>query len=375
MDARQIGVAAELYAQGYDPLKENLFNSAGRYQGLNYPRIWHILFATGINQSHAYLIGSIFAILFLIGVGIFWFSREFDNLTYFILSILILSPPVILGIERGNIEMVIFFVLAAALIIYYYSSISTVLLVIFASFLKLYPVFAFAVLLKEQKKKFWVLFITACVICISYVLFTLDDLKQIYLIQPQNPKSSYGLNVFWMGLTHPRILNLQLSHNVIMAFKVFSYISVIAIFIGALIFSLRTYNSNMFYQGKHLDAFRVGAGIYIGCFLLGTNYDYRLIFLIFTIPQLVAWLRNKEKEILFVPLITLFAIVFSLWSFFIERFIRQKLTFLLEEFSNWIILAGLLYLFFASLPDWFNDYLRRPLSKIMNFDGEAISNK
>ena len=365
LDARQIGIAAESYAQGYDPLTENLYSSKGRYQGLNYPRIWQILFATGVNQSHTNMLGSIFAILFFVGVGIFWFSRKFDNLTYFILSIAILSPPVILAIERGNIELVIFFVLAAALIIYYYSSMTGFLLFIFASILKLYPVFAFAVLLKEQKKKFLVLFILACIICTGYVLVTLDDLKQIYLIQPPNAKSSYGLNVFWMGLTHPRLLNLQLSDNVITTFKVLSYIALILIFTGALIFSLRT-NSNTFKQGEHLDAFRLGVGIYTGCFLIGTNYDYRLIFLIFTIPQLVAWLRNKEKGTSFVPLITLLAIVFSLWSFFITRYLGQKLTFLLEEFANWIIFAGMLYLFLASVPDWFNGFLRRPLDRIMS---------
>ncbi len=362
-DAQQIGVAAESYARGFDPLKENLYNREG-YQGLNYPRIWHVLFITGINQSHTNLIGSVFAVLFFFGIGIFWFSRKFDNLTYFILPIAILSPAVMLGIERGNIEVVVFFVLSAALFVNYYSSISAIFLFLFASMLKLYPVFAFVYLLKEDKRKFWALFIPVCLILIIYVLFTLDDLKQIYLIQPKTVKSSFGLNVFWMGLTHPRILNLQISDNVIMIFKVFSYIVFMLILFGALILSLRTYHTSMLKQGEYLDAFRVGASIYICCFILGNNIDYRLMFLIFTIPQLTAWLHVKEKGISFVPLLTLFAMVFPLWSFFIMRFLDHKLTFLLEEFSNWIVLSGLLYLFLNSIPEWFNAYLRRSFSLI-----------
>jgi hypothetical protein len=357
-DAQQIGIAAESYAQGYDPLKENLFTHEG-YQGLNYPRIWHILFATGINQSHTNLIGSIFAILFFVGVGMFWFSDKFDNPTYFILSLVILSPPVMLGIERGNIELVVFFVLAAALFVSYYSSISSFILFLFASILKLYPVFAFGALLKENKKKSWILFISACAIFIIYALITLDDLKQIYLIQPQNSKSSYGLNVFWKGLTHPRLLNLHLSNDVIMIFKILSYIFLILIFVGAFMLSLRVYNLSRFKHRDHIDAFRTGAGIYIGCFLLGSNYDQRLMLLIFTIPQLVSWLHDKGKGISFAPLVTLLAIVLSLWSFFITRFLGSKATFLLEEFANWVILATLLYLFFASLPDWLSTDLRR----------------
>jgi hypothetical protein len=372
-DAQQIGIASESYAHGYDPLKENLYTSEG-YQGLNYPRIWHVLFFIGINQSHTNLIGSIFTLLFFAGIAAFWFAREYDNFTYVILFVLFLSPPVMLGIERGNIEVVVFFVLAVALLINNYSTMSGFILFLFAAFLKLHPVFSFVVFMREQKKKFWGLFISACVIFISYVLFTLD-LKQMYLIQPMLAKSSFGLNVFWMGLAHPHLLNLQISDDVIMSFKVLSYIVLALIFMGAFILSVRNYNTGKHDQGEHLDAFRVGAAIYIGCFLMGNNFDYRLIFLIFTVPQLAAWLSKKDNGLSLVPHITLLAMVFSFWSFFITRFLGQKLTFILEEFSNWVILAGLLYLFLVSVPGWFNDYLRRPLSKIMNFDSETIANR
>lgn len=361
-DARQITMASESYAQGYDPLKENPLNPRGTR--LNYPRIWHILFATGITQNHTNLLGIIFLFLFFIGVGMFWFSGKFNNLTYFILSAVTISPAVMLGIERGNIELVIFFILSAALLINYYSSVSAIILFLFASFLKLYPVFAFVYLLKEQSKKFWVQFISACAIFIIYALFTFDDLKQVYLTSPKNAKSAYGLNVFWMGLNHPRILNLQVSDDLVTIIKVLSYVVLILIFLGALILSLRNYNTTRFKQREHLEAFRTGAGIYIGCFLLGTNYDYRLVFLIFTVPQLAAWLGTEKKEILTVPFITLSAIVFSCWSYLPARFLGMKLTFVLKELSNWTVLSGLLYLFFASMPGWLRNYLNKPFSLI-----------
>jgi len=370
LDSRQIAIAAESYAKGYDPLDKNLLGQKG-YYGLNYPRIWHILFAFGINQSHTNLIGSIIVILFFTGIGIFWFSNKFTNLTYLILPIIIISPVVMLGIERGNIELVILFVLSVALFINYYSNISAVSLFLFASILKLYPVFSFVYLLRENKKRFCILFGLAFVIFTTYMLFTLDDFKQIYLLHPKNAKSSFGLNVFWMGLTHPRILNLQLSADVIMIFKILSYIALMLILLGALIFSIKNYNKNISKQANHLDAFRVGASIYIGCFLLGNNYDYRLIFLIFTIPQLVIWLNTEQDKISKIPLVTLSAIIFSCWSYVLERIIGIKLTFVLEELSNWIVLSGLLYLFLVSLPDWFMDYLRRPFSLISRFNKYA----
>lgn len=38
---------------------------------------------------------------------------------------------------------------------------------------------------------------------------------------------------------------------------------------------------------KELLAFRIGAGLFVGTFALGNNWDYRLVVLILTIPQLL----------------------------------------------------------------------------------------
>ena len=369
-DARQMAMAAESYAQGYDPLFENPANTAGHQ--LNYPRIWHLLFAFGFDQRHTNLIGSITVILFFVGVGIFWFSMKFDNLTSFVLTIITLSPAVMLGVERANIELVVFSILSLALLINYYSSISALYLFIFASILKLYPVFGFVYLLKENKRKFWILFLSASGIFILYLVFSFNDIIQVIHTTPQKlVGSSFGINVWWMGLRHPRFLNLPISNSLALFLKVFSYITATMILAGTLFFSMRREDNRLLSEARYIDAFRVGAGIYIGCFLLKTTHDYGLIFLLFTIPQLVAWMRDNDKVISLVAKTTLAAMVFSLWSFFVMHFLGRKLTFLMEEFSNWVVLAGLLYLFFSSLPNWFREYLQRPLSKISFFTAHA----
>jgi hypothetical protein len=364
-------VGAESHALGHDPLYDNPQHPWNKK--LNYPRIWHLLFALNIDRDDTNLIGSISVILFFIGLGLFFFSKRFDNLTIFIITLIVLSPSVMLGIERGNIELVIFLILSSALLIGYSSSTAALSLLVFASILKLYPVFTFVYLLKEHKKKFWFLFLTASAVFIIYVLFTLGDIKQVYLSSPKMAKSAYGLNVIWMGLTHPRILNLHVSESIILAVRILSYIMLGVIIIGTLMLSFRTPGTDRYKQGEFLDAFRIGAGIYIGCFILGNNFDYRFTFLIFTIPQLAAWMHDKEKGIISVPLITLLATVFSLWNYVIMRFLGGKITFVMEEFSNWIILAGLLYLFFCSLPDWLSNYLSKLLLIKKQTSGQVIA--
>lgn len=362
-DARQMAMAAESYAQGYDPLFENPNNTAGHK--LNYPRIWHSLFAFEFDQSHTNLIGSITVIIFFLGIGIFWFSRKFDNITSLILTVATLSPAVMLGVERANIELVVFSILSLALAINYYSSISALYFFIFASILKIYPVFGFVYLFKEKERRFWILFLSASGIFIIYILLTLNDIMQVIHTTPQKiVGGSFGINNWWMGLRHPRFVNFPISDNVALFLKVFSYVSALLILILTLFSSMRRKYNRILSDALYIDAFRVGAAIYISCFLLKNTHDYGLIFLLFTIPQLVAWLRDRGKDISTISMFTLAAMIFSLWSFFVMRFLGRSLTFLMEEFSNWIMLAGLLYLFFASLPDWFRDYLRRPFSGI-----------
>jgi hypothetical protein len=365
-DSRQFAWASESHAQGYDQLIENPVNPRGTL--LNYPRIWHVLFSLGINESHTNILGSIVVILFFIGIGIFWFSGKFDNLTYFILFIVILSPPVMLGVERSNIELIIFFLLSLALVINSYSSISALIVFLFAAILKLHPIFAIPYLLKEYKRKFWILFLTASGIFLLYLLLSINDFIQLFKTAPKGVSSSFGRDVWWMALRHRRFYNLSLSDGLVLFFKVLSYILAFMSVAVTLYFSMRKKDCGLSNQVQYIDSFRVGAGIYIGCFLLMNTVDYRLLFLVFTIPQIVAWMHNSDKGISLAPRITFAAMAFSLWSNVIIRFLGIKITFALEEFSNWIILTGLLYLLFSSLPDWFKNYLRPlfPFKKCYN---------
>lgn len=357
-DSRQLAWAAEAYAQGYDPLIKNPVNPRGHQ--LNYPRIWHLLFALGINESHTNIIGSIVIIIFFIGIGIFWFSGKFDNLTYAVLFVVILSPPVMLGVERTNIELILFFFLSLAIAVNYSSTIFAFPFFMFAAVLKLYPVFSFVYLLKENSKRFWSLFLLAMGLFAVYMIFAFGDTMRVYTTTPQLPNTSMGMNVWWLGLNNRRLFDMHLSNSAILYMRTLTYVMVLLISSAALFFSFRSRDEKKYSQGQQLDSFRVGACIYIGCFITIINADYRLIFLIFTIPQLVSWTYSKGKRFSLMPLVTLSALLLSIWSTFIMHYLGRNPTFILEEFCNWIVFTGLLYLFLSSLPDWFKDYIRRP---------------
>ena len=120
-------------------------------------------------------------------------------------------------------------------------------------------------------------------------------------------------------------------------------------------------------EDRSLAAFRMGASIYVGTFLLGNNWDYRLAFLIFVVPQLSQWFYSENKEQRYVAIGTMLVVILSCWHLVflidipfipfdneIDRFV------VFDELINWLLLMGLTYLLTASIPLW----LKQDLQKI-----------
>jgi len=98
--------------------------------------------------------------------------------------------------------------------------------------------------------------------------------------------------------------------------------------------------------------------IYISTFIIiGNNWDYRLIFLILTLPQLFAWIKN-QNELSDYAVFLLIAILFTMYSSLISKMIGGYFVFPIEEFINWLIFACFIYVLLLTLPDWLKTKLR-----------------
>lgn len=345
-DLRAITGGAESYALGYDPLINNPGDPWGRL--MSYPRIWQWLFLLKLNQSHTTYIGITFICLFI--VGIFLFLKPINNITAWFLTISLFSPAVLLGIERANSDLLIFFIVSLALLVLSRSAFTAMILILIGFVLKLYPLFGLGCLLKENQKTFLRLAIVSLVIILIYVGLTFEDLVKIRQGTPRGIGLSYGVDVFWMSIqSHlPQVGEI---------FRFLSYGMVLFIFVLVLWLSRNTFPAPISEKDNHIDAFRLGSMIYLGTFMLGNNWDYRLLFLIFVIPQLVSWAINTSYYGAWIAKLTILAILISLWSLFIYRFMNlipwgHDLTFLLEHFAKWTVFAGLFYLLVSSLPNW-----------------------
>lgn len=357
-DLYTITSSAESHKQGYDPMVNNPSDPWQRT--MNYPRIWQIISFVGVNQSHTMYIGIGFIFLFLSGVYLLLVHS--NNITMLYIMAAVLSPATLLGAERGNTDLLMFFLLAVAIILVDKHHFLSTISVLFGFVLKLFPVFGIVVLLRKKKKVFLSSIVTSIIIGLSYILFTLEDIMLIREATPRSTSISYGLNVLWMKI-------MMSSSRLGFYFKILSYLLILlAVFYAFVTLTHKDFPQLDKGESVSLDAFRVGGFVYIGTFFLGNNWDYRLMFLIFTIPQLLAWINCSHLYISTISKITLLCIYVSLWDLIINQVISHfpygsYVSFLLNELSNWVIFFGILHLFFLSMPSWIKQLARNLQSK------------
>jgi hypothetical protein len=267
----------------------------------------------------------------------------------------VLSPAVLLGIERANNDLLVFFIISVAILAAQRAYLISVLAILVGFVLKLYPVCSLTLLLRAKKQKFIFYMLVAFVFVAGHILFTFHD---ILLIDKATPECriGYGMGVF------VRILG-DVNVNLGRGGKGLSYLLVILSFIFS--FSALSRKDSLparNYSDLYLGAFRAGASIYIGLFLLARNFPYRLMFLIFVIPQLLVWAKEAGRSISLISKTALTGIYTAMWSLVIARMLSGfpwYAEFSIRAISNWCIFFCFMYLMFWSMPEWVKGLVRR----------------
>lgn len=208
-------------------------------------------------------------------------------------------------------------------------------ILLLASFINLFPVFALCYFFKYTKRTQVAVFSIFIVSFLFYIFLNFSDWPQVF----KSTQKGYG--VFSYGVrTYSASSNLT------------SYIPFVAIIVGSLTFYANSISAHGFKEGddNYIDAFRAGAGIYLGTFSLGNIWAYRLMFLILVIPQLVSWKKSDARRG-FMSLIALICIIISCWSMLSSH----KLIIAADEICNWVLFATLFYLFISSMPLFFQN--------------------
>ena len=275
---------------GLDPTKYNPCDISGTtYQ---YPIIWLPIFEfLKLDILSNFKIFVFFTITFYF-IGCFILidlvKKKFNKI---ILILLFFSASSLLLVERGNIDHIIFFLAVSTLVSrnYFYE----ITIIFLNSCLKIYPIFAFFYLIKNNKKP-----IMTIVLLILTILF----LYEISISKYLNPNHSfmaitqaYGVLTIIEGVfktleqKYLYFLNLDTKNLIrLISILIFIIICFIIFLIGA-----NNKKNEITATTNQEKLFLIGASIYVGSYIFFSNIDYRLIFLFLTIP----YIENLKPKI------------------------------------------------------------------------------
>lgn len=359
-DFRLIPGSAESFRQGFEPSIENPFDPNERI--FNYPAFWRLFFYTNIAQNDTIWIAVLMIVLFFISVMLF--PQKISTTGAIWMLLIVFSPAPMLLYERGNADLIVFFICAMAILATEYSSGWVTGLLLFGSVVKMFPLLGVTVLLKESKRNFIWLTVGTVLFMAVYSILTFKSQSAAWNTTMRGDGLSYGTFVF-VTRFYPyleRYLPGLFSYD---QWRLVFEILAVALILIAVIPAIRGVRLFVI-EDRNLAAFRMGASIYVGTFLLGNNWDYRLAFLIFVIPQLAQWFYLENKKHRYVAIGVMLAVILSCWHLVflvdipfipltneIDRFV------VFDEVVNWLLLMGLVYLLAASIPDWLKQDLQK----------------
>jgi hypothetical protein len=206
-------------------------------------------------------------------------KKKFNKL---ILIFLFFSASSLLLIERGNVDHIIFVLTIATLASrnYYYE----MFLIFINSCLKIFPIFTFFYLIKNNKK----ILLTFLIMLLT--IFLLYEISISKYIKPNHSfmaiTQAYGV----LSITEGIFKILEQKYLLFLDLNIKNLIRLVSIFIFIIIcFSIfvigtKSKGNNISSSRNQEKLFLIGASIYVGSYIFFSNIDYRLIFLFLTIP-------------------------------------------------------------------------------------------
>lgn len=270
------------------------------HRSANYPGIWLAPSHLGLGVGATVALGGFIAVCFLVAaVAVLSSSaRPLDAVVY---GAAVCSPAVMLGVERGNVDILLFALVVLAVLLHRLPGRFPwgQALILFAAVLKLFPIFAAGVLIRDRSKRNLIGLGVVLGAFAVYCLAILGELRTIWRVTPQPSEYAYGIRIFseWIGGTHLRALDIGVVGLVL-----------VAVFAGRRRLGLRL-GSDDGSARRDLDLFVAGAGVYVLSYMLFLSYEYRLAFLLLTIPQLLRF-AGERRLLGAISLVALFA---TLW--------------------------------------------------------------
>ncbi len=361
LDFRLIPGSAESFAHGYEPSIENPYDPTQRI--FNYPAFWRLFFYTGITQDDTTWIVILMIILFFCGVILFPQNISISSALWMLL--IVFSPASMLLYERGNVDLIVFLICVLTILALDYSTSMAAAILVFGAVVKMFPLFGLTIFLREPKRRSILILLASILFMVAYSSATFESQRAAWSTTARGGDKSYGAFVF---ISRFNSYFQTFSSNLFSfnQWRLIFELGVLVLISLAVILAIREEQPLLASHERNLTAFRMGASIYIGTFILGNNWDYRLAFLVLVIPQFSDWFQETTKRYQRVVVAMMIGVVLSCWYLFLKIDLPlipfkdpSNRVFVLDEVINWLLVPGFAYLLVTSSPDW----LKQPLQK------------
>jgi hypothetical protein len=303
-----------------------------------YPSPWLHAQALGFNQN---TVGEFAAlIIFIFFISTYFLLGKLTPLEGLFTGLFLISPAFITGVERCNIDLVIFPLVVAALALRRVPAASGALILL-VSILKIHPIGALLAFLAPPWKKTipWIAGILG--LFILYTLCHLTEFLVIGSLAPRYPLSVLGSDVWgtWLALAGVATGPIGHATTLIIGTLLLFALGCVAVTKAPRLAPEPRWDWEVY-------SFRLGAGLLLAQFGLGSNNDYGLMFFLFCLPLLFR-LRTMAGPIRhWAGAALLLTLIYVNWDFFSDEFTVRHM--LLKQPLGWAIMGSLLGLLGAT---------------------------
>jgi hypothetical protein len=338
-DLRSVTHSIDCVEQGRDPYVDWGCDPWGR--PFNQPPVWLALGKLGINSSWTNVLG--FSLILAVFASFYLLLGTRTLLSGILAFAAMLSPSILLGLERGNGDLVVFTLLALGMHALLRSPAAVRLplvsiLIASLTVLKFFPVAATLALARGWRG--WATATAVAVFSVSVFIVAVDGhLHQIFMNTPQSFYLSFGSGTLFFRAANM----LGVPNDQLLAFRIAG--SGLAAGLGLSIFVLIWLGrlDRVIDALPHVELGQPADDLAIACaatfcfvFLLGTSWDYRLILLIGVLP---IGLRTYDDSLNWKDTFFPVMIVAFLWIGRVPKLLPEIWPII--EVLNWMLFASL----------------------------------
>ena len=294
-DMHIINDYAACASKGVDPYLPQACNKAN----FNIPPVWLWLGFLGIDGASSNWLAAAMIVAAMIVMVLLLRGRPLSH-GWIALSAVI-SPSVMMGVERANLDLLILALVGSAALIYREQSAGracgAIVLLGVGIALKLIPMFCVSLVARFSRQTL----LFACAMMMLSLIYLGAIAEYVVLIRRNVPTTfilSYGYKTIFLGMDH---LRMEAGIGPMGLADTWAPVVVTAlVLICAFAVALGMFRKQSEFCSVDVSvagtAFLFGAGIYCGTYVLGTNFIYRLMFLLLCVPQLQDWLIQRASD-------------------------------------------------------------------------------